>query len=897
MEFIDKTGHIFSLDNYRDSIGYELKDNKYIFWVNNPIGIPDLSVNLYYLEQITPYISKNNLLDIFQTPNSAIDINSVNYIKVSVDSERFSLIKYNEIKTDDNLTIDLNKIPDLKSISYSKDQFIIDEESSDLIAPFFVLAKSSDEGTFTTNALIEVNFGSNQSIYNVITFGGTFVGEDEKYTINVNNFGCEIPKGIINAVYQGELNLNNYQNNINNFDFTLYNTKLREYLLYNKSLKNNKGNYNSIKSHLDWFGWGTDLTLTKLLKTDNQFMNQYLVRDYSSNGDSNALIKRFIHSALVNIRLESHEILYDYIEKTKIVKREKQIWNKYNNWVGEGVVLTDNLFDKYVGVDLEQNSKLQYVEPFFKYSLNTILIKLAFLKYYYKKYFLPVHVDALSCDVDRRCFIPDIKFYTETKSSFTTPMLLNAENNFVKIGNEISEKNVETIYLTRSTRYIESNFVQFEHPTDNSSKTLYEVKEMHAQIPLRFFKNVDEYFADEMKEDLNYIYNATIFVSKYNKVTKNYSNVSSTNFVFTKNESGNTDSIIIIPKTNGENHDTIWYDDEENVYRIDVNSNGTWFSKEFKIEFPPVIFELGYLEYTYQAPGEPKSPFSSKIGQSFMREPDLVTVDNINFSHDAGDLCLFYEDHDDSKNISSNYINLYRDQYNIPSRNTNPELYNVVLYFDLKDDYSDCFDDATNYKNTIIKLNDFLDSIIENYKFSDFFDSYLMYQPIQFEYKTETIKENIKQTYLVLISKQTSSDEHYEEIEKTIKYIKENIKKFNLIKSAIITYRFLINRFKVITYEDNVVDPSKLMTCAVSSVYEINVPFNLRNGLKWNFSPYSILNNQTFNITSKANIGLVSIPRFQGKHPSGYYNIVINYSMTGKAINTIKAPFKILFKE
>lgn len=896
MEFIDKTGHIFSLDNYKDSIGYELKDSKYIFWINNPIGIPDLSVGLYYLEQITPYISKNNLLNIFQTPNGAIDINSVNYIKVSVESERFSLLKYDEIKTGTNLTIDLNEISDLKSISYSKDQFIIDETSSDLITPFFVLAKSSDEGTFTSNILIEVNFDDNRSIYNVITVGGTFVGEDEKYTINVNNFGYSIPKEIINAVYQGELNLNNYQNNINNFDFTLYNTKLREYLLYNKTFKNNKGNYNSIKSHLDWFGWGADLTLTKLLKTDNQFLNQYLIRDYSSTGDSNTLIKRFIHSALINVRLESHEILYDYIEKAKIIKREKQIWNNYNNWVGEGVVLTDNLFDKYVDVDLEDGSKLQYIEPFYKYSLNTILIKLAFLKYYYKKYFLPVHVDALSCDVNRRCFIPDIKFYTESKSSFTTPMLLNSQNNFVKIGNESSKETAETIYLTRSTRYVENNFIQFVRPTDNSSKTLYEVKEMHARIPLSFFKDIDEYFADDTKEDLNYIYNATIFVSKYNEKTKKYSNVFSTTFVFTKNENGNTDSIIIIPKTNGESHDTMWYDDEENVYRVDVNSNGTWFSKVFKIEFPPVNFELGYLEYVYQIPGELQSPFSTKLGQVFMREPDLVTTDNINFSQDAGDLCLFYENHDDSKNIRSNYINLYRDQYNIPNRNTNPELYNVVLYFDLKDDYTDCFDNSEKYEHTIITLNNFLDSIIENYKFSNYFDTYLMYQPIQFEYKSETIKENVKRTYLVLISKQTSSDEHYEEIEKNVKYIKENIKNLKWIKSASVTYRFLINRYKVVPYENNVVNPSKLLTCSISSVYEINVPFNIRNGLKWNFTPYSILNNQSFNVTSQANIGLVSIPRFQGKHPAGYYNINVNYSITGKVNNTIKAPFKILFK-
>lgn len=900
MDFIDNTGNVFSLENYTDRIGYELKENKYVFWIDNPIGDFDLSVNTYYIKQITPYISNIN-----------IDINNINSINIQLVSDRFSLIKYNDI-TGDTLTIDLNDISDLKNITYNKGEFIIDNEAKDIIAPFFVIAKSSADGTFTANALITVTYdddGVEKNAYCVITIGGVFTGEDEKYSVNMSNFGWRLPKEIINAVYDGGVWLTgDKQTDYNGFDFALYNAKLREYLLYNKNLKNNKGNYNSIKSHLDWFGWGADIVLTKLCKTDNKFIEQYIDRDYSGADDKNTLISRFASTALVNITVAANEIAYEnYKDETNnynIIKRDEQDWNN-DDLIGEGVIQTSGLFDKYVPVNIDYNktsvNNFQYLEPFYKYSLNAILIKLAFLKYYYKKYFLPVHVGTLQASVSERCFIPDTKMYTTTRHGLTVPMLLNADDNYVVIGDT-----TDTVFLSKTTCRTNGCFLEFtgyhEHVNletiiNSTTENLYEVREMHAAIPLEFYKNTEEYFNKESRgEDNDYIYNINIILSKYNNDLNRFTSVFSKTAVFSKSAVGNTRNFIIIPNINGTNHDTTWYDDQDNMYRLDVCSNGSWFSKTVRANFPPVNFKLGYLQYTYQTGEEIRqgvSPFSVTMGEAFMREPGLVTADNIRFVKYS----RFGRYITGAGSVNQDYINLYKDNYNIPDRETNPELYNVIMYFDYKY-INDAFSDQENYDNTVTAFKENLKKTIP-YDFEGLFDFYIMYQPDVLE-TSKDITENINKAYVVLISKQTSSDEGLKDIETTINALKETATAggFNEFGVRFITYcyRFLINRYTVEPYKDNIIDTNKILTCSVSSVYEINVPFNLENGLKWNFTPYSLVNNQAFNVTSKADIAIVSIPRHNKKAPVGYYNIFLNYSLNGYETVSVKAPYKILLK-
>ena len=52
MDFLDRTGHIFSLASYSDyPVGYEYQINDYIFWINNSKSYK-LSIDTYYFKAI-----------------------------------------------------------------------------------------------------------------------------------------------------------------------------------------------------------------------------------------------------------------------------------------------------------------------------------------------------------------------------------------------------------------------------------------------------------------------------------------------------------------------------------------------------------------------------------------------------------------------------------------------------------------------------------------------------------------------------------------------------------------------------------------------------------------------------------------------------------------------------
>ena len=52
MRFIDHTGHIFEQDSYNQMpIGYDLEQNKYIFWVDDELS-GKLSIDCYYIKPV-----------------------------------------------------------------------------------------------------------------------------------------------------------------------------------------------------------------------------------------------------------------------------------------------------------------------------------------------------------------------------------------------------------------------------------------------------------------------------------------------------------------------------------------------------------------------------------------------------------------------------------------------------------------------------------------------------------------------------------------------------------------------------------------------------------------------------------------------------------------------------
>ena len=88
----------------------------------------------------------------------------------------------------------------------------------------------------------------------------------------------QIPKDILKAVYAESL-----YNDV--FNEALYNEKLKEYLINIMGIKGECGNFNSAIKSLKWFGYGDKISISKLLKTDNDFKAQYIFDYFNISND------------------------------------------------------------------------------------------------------------------------------------------------------------------------------------------------------------------------------------------------------------------------------------------------------------------------------------------------------------------------------------------------------------------------------------------------------------------------------------------------------------------------------------------------------------------------------------------------------------------------------------
>ena len=58
MEFVDNSGHIFSLNSYTEyPDGYLYNDHPYVFWMNDKEGT-NLSINCYYIRPVRILLDK-----------------------------------------------------------------------------------------------------------------------------------------------------------------------------------------------------------------------------------------------------------------------------------------------------------------------------------------------------------------------------------------------------------------------------------------------------------------------------------------------------------------------------------------------------------------------------------------------------------------------------------------------------------------------------------------------------------------------------------------------------------------------------------------------------------------------------------------------------------------------
>ena len=142
------------------------------------------------------------------------------------------------------------------------------------------IAENTEGKTITTTEYELAN------IFTPITVGCTFIDECEELIINGKNMGIRLPKEILKAIYSSSF----YSKNA---DEKLLKNKLKELLLNYMNIKGETGNFKSMMNSLKWFGWKNHIAISQLIKTDNEFQNQFVLDYFDINNDIKETFKYF----------------------------------------------------------------------------------------------------------------------------------------------------------------------------------------------------------------------------------------------------------------------------------------------------------------------------------------------------------------------------------------------------------------------------------------------------------------------------------------------------------------------------------------------------------------------------------------------------------------------------
>ena len=483
MDFINNTGHIFSLPSYKEKpIGYEYEEYSYIFWFES-LNASKLSINNCYIKPIYALYNITGLTD--------EDINSLS-IEIYFDkSNVFKLISSIEMQDAINKAKDLHEYIKLNNLenntSFIKDKLTEDdifaiktfEQVNDsnkfdyLLIPIYVLANAEEEGAWISNLMIHIT--NNESLQNewcYISVGGEFVEEYEGLIINGHNFGIYLPADILKSIYKESLYNNEY-------NASLYNDKLKEYLLNYMGIRGEMGNFNSAVKSLKWFGYGNKLSISKLLKTDNEFMNQYLLDYFDISYDILNAFKKFKSDSLIALRLMTNYETGNWYE----FKTDQFLF-------GENNPELESYFDKYIKVKIgnhdmpieNDDEKYWYWKPYFDFSFNELGIKLSLLAYYYNKYFLPIHLNIHSASLGYKVYTNDIKMTSITNSNFMEPLvMLNGHES------EIEFPNSHLHYFTKQIHIVDEYYNEYNYDNETIKNIeLYEINDTCLSIPIKF---------------------------------------------------------------------------------------------------------------------------------------------------------------------------------------------------------------------------------------------------------------------------------------------------------------------------------------------------------------------------------------------------------------------------
>ena len=868
MNFIDRTGHIFSMMSHESyPTGYEYETFDYVFYLEDEYA-GRLSVNNYYIKPIRVLLDK-----------------PYDDISIKIDSTVFKLIGsktiQDQIHTTGSFNIEFDEDDKAFKKELTNDDICVITDDNNILVPFYVIGITSQPATWTSNILITVNYSDGTIEYCPITVGGVFYDEQEELIINGCNMGVYLPKDIIKAVYGTSI----YNNVINE---ALYNSKVKEYLMNYMRLHGEVGNIDSMLSGLKFFGWGDKINIVQLVKTDNEVISQY-IRDFLNT--NNDLLERFDHfsrSGLISLYVSLNGETGEY---------NKPDYN--NDFWGEMKPILEDYTNKLVNIKYDEQD-IVYQKPYFDYVLTELMLKVSCLRYYYQKYFLPMHVLCMSASVNTLVHANDIKYFAKAFPKVTEmPEMFEMDRTIFSV--EFPDSN--TLYAYTQEHYVDGNYNEFARyiPLDkttelDTSEDIYYINDICISIPIKFSgnKNVG-------------IYNCHLILERYDGTIMYESD-----FLFSDKDEYR--DFVIHPKTMNDGIKiSNWID---KCYCIHLLVNGVWFKYNFEMKVPELQLQFGKLQYKYD-----NSLFRqiNSIGaevdfQTFMYMPSLIDVQNINFPRNVID---YYND-----DVMRKFIDMYHESPSIPSISESGTIakkyYNRVHYYELRDSngneieykpYKPTKEEAEKHNGifpdnfaekqspeTIALYKEFFNDdgtqkneyIIGNMSY----DIYLMHDSLNVEdYLPQYMDLGwTPKWYLVLISRNTIDVASTEKELDAPNIILDDIKAIYMKSDN----KWLINRMEYIaTNGINHFSPTDII---VGTINNIELPFILETGTKWDIMPYSLGMQSDSKVSSTTNTFLMSLGNDNTGYDKGYYNIVVHYSLDGMTQNKIENKAKILVK-
>lgn len=576
MRFIDHTGHIFSVKSYNSNpIGYQYEINPYVFWLDNEYT-HKLSVNNYYMMCIRMLIPKD-----------------CDFIFITVeDSKVYSLFSTKDMHELVNNMSSLNDYITINEKEFKKELDIndligVEADNENYIVPFYVLGYSKEEGTIISNLMIhygkfaprsasltteEIYELTESNVWTPISVGGEFNDENEYLIINGKNMGVSLPKDILGSIYQYS-----YKSEVP--DETLYANKIKEYLMNFMHIKGEIGNFNSVLDSLGWFGYGDKIEIQKLLQTDNQFQEQFFLDDFNIHSDLLHSYKSFRNSTYISLRLwDNKEYENTPPEKQDIRETDYTFW-------GEGKPDLENLFEKTVIKHYDEGD-IDFYRSYYDYAFDELGLKLAMLDYYFKKYFLPIHLHIHSTSIAHRVWQNDIKMISVPNVHITEPN--------VSVGNS-KVKFLETkfYYIYNKEFYVDENFNNLSIYNSNG-------------IPFSYYEKIGKYLDDVVLYINQPCVEIPISIEGNGHfhchllLLKNDRLVFESDFNIYQDSSVRYDSFVILPKyINKETNDDreiYWLDSK---YTIALLVNDKWHYHKFEIKAPEFQLNFGRLIYKY----------------------------------------------------------------------------------------------------------------------------------------------------------------------------------------------------------------------------------------------------------------------------------------------------------